>query len=289
MDPGDFFGAGTPFNCPFAFEGDLNQKSWNMAYFTDATGSDNATHSQPISNPYYFSIAAAANQQVGLLNPILEKDPEVAFATHGAMVFALFCNATVYDLEYTLVNNTMKRFVTKISNSSMANIVQGTQQYSDTAGNQALSNAAFLAAFSNSSLEIADKVAVAYSRVALSVAANAFVPAPAIDSQLRKDMLVTRVPKAPLAALLLANLVLAGLGFGLTFVALIAARGEAGEVQARWSITGLVADRFEGLRAKEDAESVDALFEEYNGERGPKVGIIRNEEGGWSYGVWKPA
>jgi hypothetical protein len=289
MESEKFFGASTPFNCPFAFEGDLNQQSWNMAYFTDATGSDNSTQLKAISNPYYFSIAAAMNQQIGLLNQKLANDPEITTATHGAMVIALFCNTTIYDVEYSLVNSSETRFITKVSNSSVANIVQGTQQYSDSAGNQVLSNAASLAAFSNSSQEIADKVANAYSRVALSVAANAFLPAPALNSQLRRDILVSRVPKGPLAALLFANLLLAALGIVLTVFALFAADDETREVGARFSIPGLVADRFEGLRARQSVKSVKELFEEFDGDRGPKIGIIRNEEGGWSYGMWQPA
>lgn len=98
MDDVRFSGVRTPYECPFAFEGFLGQTSWHMAYFTDSTGSDNSTR-DGISNPYYFAIAAATNEEIGRVNGALDSDPEIATAVHGATVFALFCHAAVYDFE----------------------------------------------------------------------------------------------------------------------------------------------------------------------------------------------
>lgn len=94
MDDDQFFGAGTPFKCSFAFEGDLAgilPGPWQMAYFTNSSATDNFTQFDPVPNPYYFSIAAALNEQVGLVvGGPNENDPEFMIATHGALVFALF-------------------------------------------------------------------------------------------------------------------------------------------------------------------------------------------------------
>lgn len=180
----------------------------------------------------------------------------------------------------------MTRSVISLSNGPITNIIQATQQYSSNADDGVLAQAASLAGFSESAQEVADKIAIAYSRVALSVAAGAFVLMPALEAQRRESFLVARVPKAPLAALLAANLLLAVLGIVLTCIALVAARNETGEVQARLSIYGLVADRFEGIRAKQGSESVEKLFEERSGQDGPKVGISRAWEGGYGYRTW---
>lgn len=152
MDPDRFFGAGTPFKCPFAFEGMLESAfrgRWQMAYFTDSSATDNFTQFGPVPNPYYFSVAAGLNDEIGRTSDSLSNDPEIAFATHGGMVFALFCNATVYDVEYSSVNNTITRFLYEPSNSSTTTIIQGTQQYTEV-GTSLLQQAATVAAFSNS-------------------------------------------------------------------------------------------------------------------------------------------
>jgi hypothetical protein len=287
MDPDRFFGAGTPFECPFAFQGMLGGTTgvggrWQMAYFTDSSATDNVTQFDPVPNPYYFSVAAALNEEIGRVSEGLSSDPEIAVATHGAMVFTLFCDATVYDVEYSVVNNTITRFLYELSNSSTTTIIQGTQQYTEV-GTSLLQQAASVAAFSNSAQELADEFAVGYSRVSLSVAAGAFVPQPAVEAQLRQNMLVARVLKAPLASLLLANLLLAALGIVLTAIALFAARGETGEVQSRLSIPGLVANCFEGRRAKASSKSVDGMFEEKSALAGPKIKIQPSAEGGYSY------
>jgi hypothetical protein len=217
----------------------------------------------------------------------LQNDPELVSGVHGATVFALFCNATVYDLEYTSINGTITRFITKPSNISTVNIIQGSQQYTYV-GDPNLLQASSIAGFSNTSQEMADQFALAYSQTALGAASSAFTLQPAIESQLRTDMLVARVPKAPLVCLLLSNLLLAALGIVLTIIAFFAVRGETGEVQARLSIPALVAAQFEGKRARDRVESVEDLFEERRGGRGPRIGFIRTVEGVWTFETWRP-
>ncbi|KAF7507036.1 hypothetical protein GJ744_010964 [Endocarpon pusillum] len=68
MDGGQFYGAGSPFKCPFAFEGELSEiypNPWQMMYFTNASPTDNSTESGPVPNPYFFSVAASVNQLIG--------------------------------------------------------------------------------------------------------------------------------------------------------------------------------------------------------------------------------
>lgn len=291
MDSNRFSGPHSPFDCTFAFQGTLQSNPNNdmvMAYFTDSTGSNNDTVTSEINNPYYFAAALSINQNTGRVNISLQDDPQIAIALHGATVLAVFCNATVYDVEYSSVNGTVTRFITTPSNVSTTNIIQGTQQYSEV-GNGNLLQAASIAGFSGTAKELADQFAIAYSQVAIGAASGMVMPQPALEAQQREDMLVARVPKAPLACLVLSNLLLVVLGTVLTVFAFISVRGETGEVQARLSIPALVAERFGGRTARQGARSVEALFDEKNGARGPRIGVTRSVEGGYSYEEWHPA
>jgi hypothetical protein len=282
-------GPSFPFHCPFAFQGAISttyQNALTMAYFTNSTGSSNQTGSADIGNPYYFAAIASVNQNIGRL-PALQNDPQLYYGLHGSIVFVLFCNATIYDVEYSSVNNTITRFVTKPSNASTANIIQGSQQYTHV-GDPSLIQAASIAGFSANSQEVADRFALSYSQTALAVAIGAFTPQPPIESQMREDILVARVPIAPLAVLIFSNLSFVVLGVVLTIIAAVAAmKGNTRDVQARMSISGLVAAQFEGDRAREQVASVEDLFKENQGEEGPRVGVDRTEEGGWLFGSWR--
>jgi hypothetical protein len=74
-----------------------------------------------------------------------------------------------------LVSGSITRFIYQHSNSSTTTIVQGTQQFTNI-DDSPLQQAASIAAYNNSAQGLADGIAVAYSRVALSTAAGAFTP-----------------------------------------------------------------------------------------------------------------
>jgi hypothetical protein len=289
-DPNNVSGVGTPYKCPFAFQGTVNtavgaSNSVTMAYFTDSTGSNNNTDQTLIDNPYYYSAMVLANMR----NPrplTLQNDPEVLSGGHGgATIVAMRCMSTVYDVEYSSVNGTIKNWRSSNSNRSTTLIVQGTQRHTNV-GNPNLIQAASIAGLSNSAQEIADQFALAYSQTALAVASGAFEPRVALASQVREQILVARVPKAPLFALIATNLLLVLLGILLAIVALIANRGNTGEVQARLSIPALVAALFEVNRAK-PVEEIEDMFEERHGEHGPRIGVAKVVEGGWVFQSWR--
>jgi hypothetical protein len=257
-----------------------------MAYFTDSSGFNNNTDKTLIGNPYYYSAMILANMR----NPrpaALQNDPEVLSGGHGgATIVAVGCTSTVYDVEYSSVNGTIKNWKFSKSNSSTTLIVQGTQRHTDV-GNPNLIQAASIAGLSNSAQEIADQFALAYSQTALAVASGAFEPRAALASQARERILVARVPKAPLFALVAANLLLVFLGIILAIVALVAVRGNTGEAQARLSIPALVAALFE-VRMARPVNEVEDMFEERHGERGPRIGFAKAVEGGWVFQSWRP-
>jgi hypothetical protein len=121
----------------------------------------------------------------------------------------------------------------------------------------------------------------------MAVALDAFEPRVALNSQVREQILVARVPKAPLFALLAANLLLVVLSIVLTVVALVAIRGDTGEAQGRLNIPTLVATMFEG-RVKLPAEKVEDMFHEGDNKQRPRIGFARTAEGGWMFQSWVP-
>lgn len=287
----DAAGVGLRFKCPFKFEGFASTavgatNSVAMAYFTDSTGSNNNTNLNPIGNPYYYSAMIVANMRNGAPAELVN-DPQVIKGTHGgSTIIALFCSSTVYDVTYSSVNGTIKNWETSASNISTARILQGTQRLTEV-GLPNLVQAASIAGLSNSAQSIADQFALAYSQTAMAVASAAFEPRAALVSQVREQILVARVPKAPLFALLVANLLLVVLGIVLTFVALVAVRGDTGEVQGRLNIPTLVAAMFEG-RVRLPVKNVEDMFHERHNEQGPRIGFGRTAEGGWSFQSWIP-
>lgn len=281
-------GASTPFECTPAFAGDVTQAPGGLVttYLTNATMSSNGTEGG-IQNPFYVGLAALVNQQGGgsLVQTNLTPIPEIVTPVHGGISFVLLCAATVYDIQYNSINGTATQFVATASNDSTTNIWQGAIAYTGV-GSPQLQQAASLATFSSSAQELADKIALAYSKIALAIGAEAVMRTPALAVQERSSLLVARVPAAPLFTLVVANLLFVILGVILTLVALGTSGGEVREVQARLSIVGLVADRFEGVKARRGVESMDELFEERYGQRSTRVAIDRVAGGGYEYKAW---
>ncbi len=290
-------GAFFRYKCPFAMEGTMStdantafQNQFTMAYFTNSSATSNSTYTTNLANPYYFATIATVNQNLGHGPASLAGDPEVSSTGHGADLFALICNATVYDLSYTSINGSISVFDAKPANSTITNIVQGTQQYTNVGDPNLIQGASIAAIISPTAQDLADYFALTYSQVALGVATAAFTPQPAIVAQTRDSILVAKVPIVPLACLLIANLSLALLGIVLVIFAAVAAKGETREVQARLSVTGLVAAHFEGGRTQGQVEKVEDLFEERERKgvvMGPRVGLLKNERGGWMFSVWR--
>jgi hypothetical protein len=153
-------------------------------------------------------------------------------------------------------------------------------------GEPYLEQAANLAVLSTSAQEIADKIALSYSTVALAIGAQAVIPGPALAAQERSSFLVSRVPAAPLFALVISNLLFAVMGIVLAIVALATSGGNVREIQARLSIVGLVADRFESRRGAGGVEKMEELFEESEGQGSLRVAIDQGNGVGYGYRLW---
>lgn len=174
-------GASTPFYWSDTFEGDVSSvQDWYMTYFNDSRMSSNMTgFTYTASNPFYWGLAALTNR--GLVSDAIGQIPGLVFPIHGGYAFVLFCNSTLYDIQYNSVNGAVTRFVTTPSNISTTNLWQKSIQISGL-GTDQLKQAASLTVFSNSAEELADGIALAFSKVALAVGSQSVRPQPALEA-----------------------------------------------------------------------------------------------------------
>jgi hypothetical protein len=225
-------------------------------------------------------------EQTPILSHPGDSNAELVVTLHNGITFVLACNTAIFDIEYDSVNGTITRFVTQMSNSTLANAVLSVLL--TTFPEPYLQQYTGLAAFSSSTVQaMADQMALAYSKAGLSFFAQAVVPAPALAAQAWSTLLVTRMPLAPLYALIITNLlfVVTGLVLVLLAIALTVPKAEVRDIQGRLSIAGLLADRFESRHGKQAVRKIEGLFEENDGQSSVRVGIDRSTEGGYSFKV----
>jgi hypothetical protein len=257
-----------------------NSYTTSLSFFKDANAFE--TTDGPSSNPYYWSTVIYTGMGMNL-SESLRMDPDVDDASTGragGAIVMVNCNSFVYDVTYSSVNSSITDWRASLSNSTIVELFNVGDVVREVF-TPYLYQAVGLAGFSKTGREIADKFALAYSQNALGVTAAAFEPRDAIASQERQQIQVAMVPKTPLRVLIAANLLLVVFGFVLSALALIALKGDTGEVQARLSIHALVAAAFEA-RAGKPVRQVEDFFEEKHGEEGPRLGFVRSMDGGWT-------
>jgi hypothetical protein len=179
----------------------------------------------PVNNPFYWGLVALTN--IGLFPDSL--NPGVIGGVHGGLVFVLFCNSTLYDIQYDLVDGVLTRFVTTPSNTSTASLWQVPLELSGL-GTDQLKQAASLAAVSTSTLELTNRMALAFSTVALAMGSQSVGAQPALEAQERTSLLVARILLAPLFILVILNLLFVVLGIILTVIAITSSGGDSQDI-----------------------------------------------------------
>ncbi|KAF5684310.1 hypothetical protein FCIRC_4014 [Fusarium circinatum] len=243
-----------------------------LTYFTDSSMKKNSSSLVSLPNPYYFTAIVSVNQNLGR-NPNrgLIDDPDIASGLHGSTLFALLCSTKVLDWKYTSINGSVTSFSYSPSNASTTNIVMGTQGYTHVGDSYVLQQTSLDVWQSDTAQEVADRFAETYSRTVMGAIGGALLSAPAEEAQSRSSKLVAKIPKGPLACLLVANLLLVILGLFLTVRAFLASSSDVGDVQARLGIAALVAAHFEADKGEAAVEKIDHMFQERNGGDGPRI------------------
>lgn len=238
-----------PFDCYPDFAGNLGQtpatgheraQGWNMSFYQLVNGTPTNIPVQAQSNPFHFYVATAVNS-IDLSDFDTDsKLPEgnagngsLVDARYGFVAFALNCEATIYDVTFTIINGSFWDSGFNISKSSpqKANIVQAPLQVGF--GQYHLYQAASLAVLANND-SVAVSMAKAFSQTGMALASGVFHFDHNIYQRFRWTKSVTRVPKAPLFYLVVVCLIYSVFGMVMTLLALyLRTRPEVRDQQAR--------------------------------------------------------
>ncbi|KAH0559688.1 hypothetical protein GP486_003799 [Trichoglossum hirsutum] len=275
-------GISTPFNCPnINFKGDVTSgPDWNLNFFNTSEAKYNATLPM-VSNPYYWALASLIDGSYPIIN---SKDPNIVVPVHGGLATVIFCNTTVFDATYYRTNGTITKLLGTISNATVGGIFSGPiNPFGGHFGANQLQNGMHLAAFGNTSQDIATAFANTFSQVTVGFAAGVMSPRQNTLEQDRHNLLVARVPKAPLYTLVVLNLLYALLGIVLAVIALFLPGRGLKDVQAKLTIAGLTAEGLERSRLGRPAGRVEELFEEWDGNGSARVAVQQTQAGGWTF------
>ena len=304
------FGASTPFRCFGSYAGDVTAVEINsdhLDYFDDQGATVNGSVGVT-TNPFFFGYSNIVDSvDIYTRRPVeyyIPLDPEMVVPVHGGLAFVIYCNTTVYDVQYSWVNGSVVLFDATESNTSMAKLVRGPM-YPGYFANNFLGEAAKVAALSDTSQELADKFGTSYSQAAMALSAGVFSGRRNVEEQVRSSFLVARVPKPPLYVLVGLNLLYAAVGLvlGAIALALAAGRGQGQgrdrtkDIQAHLDFRALTAQLFEP-RAPSGApfqldprpvSQIEDLFAERDGVANVRVGLHQTGAGGgrWAFGTMR--
>ena len=222
-----------PFRCYNDFSGNLGQtpstgheraQGWNMSFYQFIDGKPSNIPVQAQSNPFHFYIATAVNsinfQDFQNQSTLPEGSPGNASfvdAGQGYTAFALSCEATIYDVTFSIINGSFSEFNHSISSPQKASIVQAPLQVGF--GQYHLYQAASLAVLANND-SVAETMGKAFSQTGMALASGVFDFDNNIQQRFRWNVSVTKVPKAPFFYLVVVCLVYSVFGMVMTILAL---------------------------------------------------------------------
>ena len=232
-----------PFHCYDDFFGDLGRtpatgheraQGWNMSFYEINEGKPRNIPVQSQSNPFNFYIAAAINsinlQDFGVSGNSAYNGSLVGVGG-GFSAFALNCEATIYNISFSLINGSIYEFNTTKALDPVASIIKAPLQVGF--GQYHLYQAAYLAVLPNDK-SINETMSTALSQTAMALASGAFNFSTNSVARLRWTVDTTRVPKGPFWFLVTACLIYAVFGIAMTIVAfLLRQNSELRDHQAR--------------------------------------------------------
>jgi len=220
-----------PFTCSPIFSGDLNQtplngleraSGWNMSFYELVSGVPSTIPYQAQANPFFFYAAAAVNSasfsDLGLTSTSGFAS-DIVDGGQGRIAFAVSCNATIYDVVYSMIDGNIVAFTAVPSDPRKANIVQAPLQvgFGQYALFQSASSAAsriFISAASNSGAgagagglqTVLASLEKSFSEIGMAAASGAFTYDKNLQQRSRGTIIVTRVPWKPFWFLVVACL-----------------------------------------------------------------------------------
>ena len=182
-----------------------------------------------------------------------------------------------------MLNGMLTSVETTPSNANITSLMIGPLM-NFVYGQPMLVQGSLLASLSNTTEQFVNSLGNLFNNVALSFSTGGLTEQLNLEEQTRNGIVVARVPKAPLFTLIVVNLLFVVYGIIVFVIALLSHPRETRDVQARLSVTGLVANLFEGERAGKHVSKLEDLFHERedNGEK-IRVAITRTDRNGWAF------
>ncbi|KAL9590285.1 MAG: hypothetical protein Q9203_000907 [Teloschistes exilis] len=246
--PFDINSISIPFGCYDGFSGDLGRtpatgheraQGWNMSFYEIVDGSPKNIPVQAQANPFpFYAVTAVSSIDLqdfqAQSNVPGEGDPanhSLIDIGHGFTGFALNCQATVYDVTFSLINGSFVDFNTTKASPQKASIIKAPLQVGF--GQYQLYQSAFLAVLANSD-PVNATMGRSFSQIGMALASGAFDIDSNIQQRFRYTTNVTRVPKAPFWFLVIVCLLYSVFGMAMTVTAFYLRRmPEVREQQAR--------------------------------------------------------
>ena len=269
-----------PFHCYDDFSGDLGQtpstgherpQGLNMSFYNLVNGAPRNIPVQAQSNPFTFYAATAINsidladfQSQSNRSEGRPGNGSLVDAGRGFIAFALKCEATIYDVTFSLVNGSFSSINTAQSTPQKASIVQAPLQVGF--GQYHLYEAVRLAVLANN-VSVADTMATAFSQTAMALASGVFYPDDNLAQRFRWTVRVTQVPKAPFWYLVVLCLLYAVFGMVMTVVAfylrrLPGVREQHARLMVEWGPELLEMEESEMKRSGESRSRLERVSED---------------------------
>jgi hypothetical protein len=207
--------------------------------------------------------------------------------------FALRCPFTAYDVNYTWADGDIQDVSFLPSpNGSVLEIYHGTQFYiTVSGGDYRLQDFLFQAAMQNTSRGLAYEWASLYSTKVLSTIGAYTSPRKNLQEQQRTQLLVAKIPKAALGALITCSLAYTILGLGLCLAAYRASATDVRDLAAQLSLAGLTAAAFDEKhsftsRRNDETKGSVVFNEKLNRRETKRIMVDGNPEKGYEFRVW---
>lgn len=275
------------FNCSDTFHGTMIKKDAPkgtvcssegcMKLFTDASLNDTANMNT--ATPFYAGVIGNFSPTQVTLDSTLTNDSQVIVNT-DQWLFILRCAVRVQDLTYSIVNGSMTAAELSPANDDVRAMSSRFPRI-DTVLVELGNMLQVATAVSNTSQEIADYYSTSLEALTLASTANFFKPSRCLKEQFRETVLVTRVPKVPLFLLGSLCLLFVVLSMTLTGTVMLERPTRYRGIQARLSVFGLAASRFEAGAGRRVTDMQDLFGEKRVGSS--RVGVTTTPEGGWDY------
>ncbi len=221
----------------------------------------------------------------------------------GDPVFILNCSMSIYQAKYNWTNGAVPTnglYDLELADPAYGAIYSAAFAMDSALGHLSMQDAAALAAYQHKPDLLANTFANKFSEAAAALAAGITTPSQNIYEQQRfNNVLVTKVPLIPLYVLIALKGIYALFALVLAALAVMVAEPlTTQDVKERLTIDGLAVGLFEAdAHHKRGVSEIQQLYNEHNKgkddskdsdvEEPPKIGMVQNAEGGWSWATSK--